>query len=280
MFQRSFMNEDRPGRSFSLFGASRVGISLAYHLQRIGFRPEFVWNRNPERLALARQFVPFLNFTNELDAHHIKTDWIIIAVSDDAITEIAGKLATCGRDFDGVNICHTSGFLTSEALTDLEHKGAVTGSLHPVVSVPDIKAGLAVLEHCVYTCEGALKNNLAQLVREIGGQPYLLNRRQKQIVHLSAVFLNNHVSALINTIKTLCAENGLPPGQARAILQPVSQQAITNGWDDSVLTGPLMRGDFKTIEQHLDLLGDYPELKTLYQNFIDLALKVKLQTPH
>jgi predicted short-subunit dehydrogenase-like oxidoreductase (DUF2520 family) len=49
-----------------------------------------------------------------------------------------------------------------------------------------------------YTCEGEIKNTLAELVSTIGGQPFILNRRQKEIVHVAAVFMNNYVVALIN----------------------------------------------------------------------------------
>ncbi|HPD26528.1 MAG TPA: DUF2520 domain-containing protein, partial [Candidatus Marinimicrobia bacterium] len=58
---------------------------------------------------------------------------------------------------------------------------------------------------------------------------------------------------------------------------PITEQAVLNGWEKNVadaLTGPLMRGDYQTIEKHLALLDDYPELKKLYQDFIDLALQV------
>lgn len=269
------MNNDQPDQSFCLIGASRVGISLAYHLHRIGYRPGFVWNRRSERLAQARQFVPFQNFSTEMEIGcHNHPEWIIIAVSDDAIEEVAKKLADCGQDFSAVKVFHTSGFLNSQALSSLKHKGAATGSLHPVVSVPDIPTGIKMLKNCVYTCEGALKKPLMELVNTIGGQPFQLNRRQKEVIHLSSVFLNNYVVLLINAIKQLNADNLLPPDKARAILESISRQAILIGWEKSLaegLTGPLIRGDYKTIEKHLDLLEDFQELKRLYQGFIDLA---------
>lgn len=277
------MNNDQPEKSYSLIGASRVGISLAYHLHRIGYRPEFVWNRRPERLAQARQFVPFQNFSTELEAgcrNH--PHWIIIAVSDDAVEEMAARLAECKIDFQAIRVFHTSGFLNSQSLSKLKHKGAATGSLHPVVSVPDIPAGIKLLGNCVYTCEGEIKQPLTELVTAIGGQPFPLNRRQKEVIHLSAVFLNNYVVALINAIKKLSEDNNITPEKARAILQPISQQAITSGWEKSAaegLTGPLMRGDYKTIEKHLELLDNYQELKRLYQGFIDLAMQVVAHPP-
>ncbi|NLA23292.1 MAG: DUF2520 domain-containing protein, partial [Candidatus Marinimicrobia bacterium] len=137
--------------------------------------------------------------------------------------------------------------------------------------------GIRLLGQCVYTCEGVIKKSLAEIVRSIGGQPYLLNHKQKEAIHLSAVFLNNYVVALINAIKILNSKNNLEPSNVRAILQPINEQAVLSGWEKSAtdaLTGPLMRGDYQTIEKHLALLDNYPELKKLYQDFIDLALQV------
>jgi predicted short-subunit dehydrogenase-like oxidoreductase (DUF2520 family) len=269
---------DFAGKRFNLFGASRVGVSLAYHLNRLGFKPEFVWNRSPERLVQAMKTVPFQNFSTDLTAAcRSKPDWVIIAVTDDAIEEIATQISQCLPDFKAVKVFHTSGFLSSMALSSLKRKGAATGSLHPVVSVPDIATGIRLLGQCVYTCEGVIKKSLAEIVRSIGGQPYLLNRKQKETIHLSAVFLNNYVVALISAIKILNSESDLEPSKAQAILRPITEQAVLNGWEKNVadaLTGPLMRGDYQTIEKHLALLNNYPELKKLYQDFIDLALQV------
>ncbi len=272
------MNDDRQAPGFSLYGASRVGIALSHHLHRIGLQPEFVWNRRPERLAQARQYIPFQNFSTEFEAgSRNHPHWIIIAVNDDAIEEIAVRLAQSGANLQNVKIFHTSGFLNSLSLSKLKRLGAVTGSLHPVISIPDIPTGIKLLASCIYTCEGSLKKSLAELVTAIGGAPFPLNRRQKEIVHLSAVFLNNYVVTLINAVKMLNAENGLPAAKARAILQTISQQAVTAGWEKSAaeaLTGPLMRGDYQTIGKHLDLLDNYQELKRVYQGFIDLALQI------
>jgi len=283
MLQQLSMSDPQPTNNFSLMGASRVGISLAYHLNRIGYRPEFVWNRRPERLALARQYVPFVNFSTEFEhGCRNRMDWIIIAVTDDAVEEVAARIAECGIDFQAVNIFHTSGCLNSQALNKLKQKGALTGSLHPVVSVPDVPTGLKLLGHCNYTCEGEIKNTLAELVSTIGGQPFILNRRQKEIVHVAAVFMNNYVVALINALKKLGAENTIPPEKLRAVLEPISQQAISSGWGKNIaeaLTGPLIRGDYQTIDKHLQLLENYPELKRLYQVFIDLARQVLAEPP-
>jgi len=277
------MNKGQSPLSFSLFGASRVGISLAYHLHRIGFRPDFIWNRHPERLIRAKSFVPFQNQSIKLaSACRSRPNWIIIAVTDDAIEDVANGISRFAKDFSTVKVFHTSGFLNSSSLDSLRRKGASTGSLHPVISVPDVPTGIGLLASCIYTCEGPVKNSLMNLVIRIGGKPYLVNRRQKEVIHLSAVFLNNYVVALINAIKKLSSDYTISPEKARSILQPISQQAVLSGWEKSAteaLTGPLMRGDLKTIEKHLDLLDNYQELKKLYQKFIDLALQVIAHPP-
>ncbi|MBN2600605.1 MAG: DUF2520 domain-containing protein, partial [Candidatus Marinimicrobia bacterium] len=58
------------------------------------------------------------------------------------------------------------------------------------------------------------------------------------------------------------------------LLRTLSRQAIDNAWAKSLseaLTGPVARGDQKTIEKHLNQLTNTPELKKLYKQYVALT---------
>lgn len=263
--------------SFSLFGASRVGVSLAYHFHRAGYSPEFVWNRSEEKLNKALKWVSFKNESTCIESFEKKSDWIIISVSDDAIESVAQKLAESVDDLNNVNAFHTSGILSSEVLNPLKEKGCRTGSFHPVLSVPDIRTGIGKMSSAVFTCEGEIQKELVELAEKIGGKGIQLTPEQKELIHVSSVFLSNYSVSLIAAVKELCKKKGLSEDKTKMILKGLSEQAVENGWSkplSDVLTGPIVRGDVKTIEKHLRLLEKYPELKKLYVDFGILAVNM------
>ncbi len=263
--------------SFSIFGASRVGISLAYHFHRAGYSPEFVWNRSEEGLNKALRWVPFKYESTSIKDFQGKSNWIIISVSDDAIESIAQKLAESVDNLNNVNAFHTSGILSSEVLNPLKENGYRTGSFHPVLSVPDIRTGIRKMPSAVFTCEGKIQKELVVLAERIGGKGIQLTHEQKELVHVSSVFLSNYSISLIAAVKELCKKKGLSEDKTRMILKGLSEQAVENGWNKSLsdaLTGPIVRGDVKTIKKHLELLDEYPDLKKLYADFGSLAVNM------
>jgi|UPI0003610A4C predicted short-subunit dehydrogenase-like oxidoreductase (DUF2520 family) len=271
------MNTTDIQRNFSLFGASRVGIALAFHLVRCGWRPRFLWNRSSERLEQAARFVTFDRTTTVLSDIEGDGDWLIIAVRDDVIAEVAGRLAELSVDFRDKRVLHVSGFYDSSILRPLKACGAATGSLHPVLSVPTIESGIETLPTGVFTCEGEIRAELVKMVQEIGGRAYLLTPQQKKVVHVAAVFLNNYYLALTQALRQLGNQVGLESEDFSALLKPTLAQVIeTFARTDAVqrITGPVARGDLATIQAHQELLSPYPQLSRLYQDYLNLVLQL------
>jgi len=263
--------------SFTLIGASRVGISLAYHLSRAGFRPGFVWNRSPEGIQRALKYVAFDGNSTDRDRIPRENRWLIISVRDDVIAEVAGELAGKMKSLNGVNAFHTSGFLDAGELHELKRIGAATGSLHPVLSVTDLETGIAQMAQSLFTCEGEIQDDLRQLVTSFGAKSVVLTAAQKKAVHISAVFANNYSVSLIALVKVLCREAGLDGDLTRELLLGLSEQAVRNGWQKPLreaLTGPIARGDRRTVRQHLDYLEKSPEIKDLYRKLADVTQKL------
>ena len=266
--------------SFSLIGASRVGISLAYHFHRIGYSAEFVWNRSKQGLERSIKWVPFKNKSTSLTDFSNNSGWVIISVTDDAIEPVVKLLVKSIKFKQSTNTFHTSGFYSSSILNPLVSKGCKIGSFHPVLSVPDIPTGIEKMPSTVFTCEGKIQPALIELATNIGGRGIALTAEQKETIHIAAVFLSNYSVSMINAIKKLCKEKGLSENNAKTILKNLSEQAVENGWNKSLseaLTGPLARKDIKTIREHLDFLNGNKDLKFLYKTFGILTVKMLAQ---
>jgi len=254
--------------SFGLIGASKTGLSIAKNLEMAGCQPKFVWNRSKTGLKRAQNYINFENYTTEIK-DLTDADVYIISVSDDAIEKVSEKISGSGQILNDIVIFHTSGFHSSKTLEILQKKGAIVGSLHPVISIPNIENGIDIIPKTVFTCEGPASEQLKKIGNLIGRKAIVISRKQKQYIHLSAVFVNNYASVMIAATKNLLEEKGLDPHEAEDILKPLSLQAA-NTWDLSIhsaLTGPIVRKDLKTIQGHIKLLDNYPDLKQLYSAF-------------
>jgi len=263
-----------PNNRFVLVGASRTGITLAHHLEKAGYSPVFLWNRTAAGIGRAGRHVHFQQYSTDLGSIPQDIDWIIIAVSDDAIETVARDLSNVLKEGTGKRVFHISGAWDASLLNDLKAKGFRTGSFHPLLSVPDIDTGIALMGNAVFSCEGDIDGDLQQLAKDIGGTGIQLTADQKSLVHLSAVFVNNFQTVTIHALKQQALSKNIEAETLSALLKTLTQQATDNAWTKSLgesLTGPVARGDQKTIDKHLDQLSKTPELKKLYEQYVAMT---------
>ena len=121
------------------------------------------------------------------------SDLVLIATPDDAIEETAHRLAACERGTSGKatrrrTVLHTSGALSSEVLAPLAQAGFHTGSLHPLVSVSESRAGAKALHGAFFCLEGdkAALKLAGKIVRDLGGTSFSIRPENKALYHAAA----------------------------------------------------------------------------------------------
>jgi predicted short-subunit dehydrogenase-like oxidoreductase (DUF2520 family) len=197
-----------------------------------------------------------------------QTDLILITTPDDAIAEVVQRLAVCkterGRK---ATVLHTSGALSSEVLSPLAQLGFHTGSLHPLVSISEPRAGARALHGAFYCLEGdktALR--IARLIiGDLKGKSFSIPPENKALYHAAAVMASPHLVALFDLATEMLAACGINQKKAREILMPLVESTVNNllaFTPDKALTGTFMRGDVATVRRHLKAL-ETPSLKQL-----------------
>ena len=206
-------------------------------------------------------------------------DLIIIATPDDAIAETVERLAT-GLTGDETRrrtsqsgqraatrgtmpratVLHTSGALSSDVLTPLAQIGFHTGSLHPLVSVSEPRAGARGLHGAFYCLEGdATALRIARaIVKDLQGSSFSIRPESKALYHAAALMAAGHVTALFDLATELLAACGLKKSQAREVLLPLVESAVRNlqvSTPEKALTGTFARGDVATVRRHLAALS-------------------------
>jgi predicted short-subunit dehydrogenase-like oxidoreductase (DUF2520 family) len=111
------------------------------------------------------------------------------------------------------------------------------------------------------------------LAASISDRIYILDSRQRAILHVAAVFANNFTNYLLGVAIDLIRTGDLPS----ELLESLAKSTVTNAFTYGAMeaqTGPARRGDMKTINRHLKILKKNPEYYELYRVLTDLIGKV------
>lgn len=188
-----------------------------------------------------------------------QSDAILLAVSDDALPQLASRLAEVAPQ--STLLFHASGLLPAALFATHEF----SASIHPLLSLPRVGDPVA-LSGVVATVEG---NDDAvaiatQLSSAIGLRPIRIDGQAKPLYHAAAVIGSNLVALLCSISEDLISRN---PEIAASDVAELARSAIAN-WESTTgnarFTGPAARGDAETIRQHLAALREKPETRELY----------------
>src|SRR5712664_2912715 len=243
--------------TLSIVGAGRVGKALGRCLHDLGWRVGVVATRSIPTARAAVRAIGAGDPADHLTRQVLASKVVLIATPDDGIEDVATGLAHLGgNEWRDKVVLHTSGSLDSSVLGPLADAGAETGSIHPMQtfsgqSVPDL-AG------CVFGIEGSPKamKVARKMIRQTGGQ----------------------VLALLETATRLLMAQGFTRRQAARALLPLTRQTLDNFeriGPRAAWTGPMARGDFSTVQRHVDALSDFPpEYQDAYKVLSRLAAAV------
>jgi predicted short-subunit dehydrogenase-like oxidoreductase (DUF2520 family) len=256
--------------SVSVVGPGRLGQALAIALRSEGYPIiAFVARHSTHAKKAVRAFNKPTNksgtTTQALGWDELAklpaTDLLLIATPDDAIAEVAHRLAAgeLGKT-RRQTVLHTSGALARDVLSPLADFGFHTGSLHPLVSVSEPRAGAKALRGAFYCLEGDKKAlRVARLiVADLKGKSFSVAAENKALYHAAAVMASPHVTALFDIATELLAACGLSRKAAREVFGPLLYSTVNNlKISDPVqaLTGTFARGDVATVRRHLVALS-------------------------
>ena len=235
-----------------LVGPGRAGMSVALRCVASGHRLVGVLARRPDAAeeAAARLGTGPL----EWDADLPPADLALLAVADDAIAGVAGRLAPVAGALEGA--VHLSGLVSVSALAPLE-RVCPTGSFHPLQTLPDPDLGASLLEGCwvAITAADPIAGRLESLAVSIGAYPFRLPDAAKPIYHAAASAAANFPVAALALSRRLFQAAGVDFAVAGPLIRGAICGAMALG-PEAAITGPVARGDLGTVAAQLAAVQD------------------------
>jgi predicted short-subunit dehydrogenase-like oxidoreductase (DUF2520 family) len=180
---------------------------------------------------------------------------VLLCVPDRAIAEAARAVEP------GPWIAHVSGGTHLRVLDPHERRFG----LHPLQTFSRAR-GPEQLDGAFAGVSAEIEEALAtgfELAEMLGLRPFELDDSRRALYHAGAVVASNYLVTLERAAAELVSAAGAPP----EALVPLMRRTIENGFE---LTGPIERGDWETVEAHLEALdGQRPELRRLYETMAE-----------
>jgi predicted short-subunit dehydrogenase-like oxidoreductase (DUF2520 family) len=251
-------------------GAGPVATALAGALRLAGVPVLGLWARKPAAARAAGAVAGVAAFSAAPPDLLLEADVVLIAVNDEAVSEVATTLVGTGMVTTRHVLMHCSGaFGAVEAFAAVQGKVGGIATLHPLRAIADGRAAMRSMKGTVFGVEGDERGKAAAqaLVTVLGGVALGLAGTNMAAYHAAAAMASNFAVALVDAAAVALRASGVPHDQALAALVPLAQGALANvaaHGTERGLTGPIRRGDEQTVARHLDALAHDPALVELY----------------
>lgn len=246
----------------SIYGAGKVAWNLGKWFRRADVEVQYVYNRTHEAAQELASIIQAKATKNLKDL--MRSDVVILMVSDDAIREVAHSLPQ-GKAI----IAHTSGNTSLDALFPHNRRAVI----YPLQTFSrEVKVDMKHVPFLMEANTKEVSKQLNDLIHKLSPKVYSISGHQRRRLHVAAVFANNFVNHMYKNAYDICNENDIP----FEVLIPLIKQTAEKVKETNPIhaqTGPAMRGDKHTIKKHVELLeGDQKELYELITASIEKTL--------
>lgn len=247
--------------------------NLCWHLlQLLHGRAEVeltVYARNASKLDELKEEFPRITTWSLSKELKIEGDLIVLALKDDVLESI--------KDYQiesSACLIHLSGARSLQSIATIPCAG--TAVVYPFQTFT--KGRPVHWRHIPVFVEGSspeLEDQLMAFLQELRLTPYKANLDTRKEIHLCGVLVNNFSYYLYNQAKNLLEQKGLD----RKILAPILTETVSKFLEledpSTGQSGPASRKDFKTIGKHLELLENFPNLKSAYQELTKAIINLQ-----
>jgi predicted short-subunit dehydrogenase-like oxidoreductase (DUF2520 family) len=250
----------------SFIGAGNVAWHLSQAFEQAGHQVCEIYSRDNAKALKLCTMLYAAEANTDLDFAESDAELFILAVADDAISEVCSKVVLP----ENAIIAHTSGSKSLEDLQksmqihhDLPVKSAV---FYPLMTFSiSKKIDLNEVPFCIESQDENAEQALVKLAQQLSNTVYLVNSEERKTLHVAAVFACNFTNHLLALAKEMVEEEDLEFDLLKPLIKETFRKALAAEHPAHVQTGPAIRNDEITIAQHLDFLLPNKDLRNIYQ---------------
>lgn len=227
--------------SIAIVGTGNVAYHLGNGFLENGIAIKEIYGRNQQRVAdLASKWE--CEIVNDLS--DIKSELILVCVSDDAITEVLEKVPSSAR------VAYTSGAVD---LRDFRSRPN-TGVFYPLQTFSEKKeVNLFEVPFLIEADSTTFAQELFDLAWKLSRKVFYVGSEDRLKYHLAAVWVNNFTNHLVFKAKEFVEGEKLDFELLKPLLfETIEKLKIIDPY--SAQTGPARRNDIHTIERHTKLM--------------------------
>jgi predicted short-subunit dehydrogenase-like oxidoreductase (DUF2520 family) len=246
-------------KRLNIIGCGRAAGSLARLWSQAGaLRVGSVLNRSEKSTRAAVASLGAGTAASEPGAMGAAEYWLI-GTGDDQIERAALALRESGQDLSGALVFHLAGRFGLGPLRPLQDRTALLAAMHPVRSLTHARLTLEDFAGTACVAEGSTQalEALHPLVDAIGGTWLPVTDIHRGLYHAALAVVSNVTKAVTWKAQTWLQDAGLPEESAAEVTHQLLHSTVEDlfrmGARQSI-TGPIVRGDTRTIEAHMDAI--------------------------
>jgi len=253
----------------AIIGAGRIAYSLTSALIKEKYIVDaIISKKNNSAKALAEKF-GVKKYSDDINLISKSVNVFFLTVPDSEIQSVANKLSKCKLNyFRNSLFIHLSGAENISLLSALKKKSAATASLHLMQTFPSKKVvSLKEVHAAIETDDEFARKFLTLFSLSLDMIPFNIdstsNSTSKVYYHLAGVFASNFLAGNLFNAQKLLSLNNIDEQNYFDIVSSTINSTLKNiktVGPAKALSGPIDRGDIKTIRKHIS------SLKKKYKN--------------
>ncbi|GAB3661223.1 hypothetical protein GCM10027596_21060 [Nocardioides korecus] len=251
-------------------GAGRVGAVLSAALRAAGHEIVSAAGESQASRDRAADLLPGVPLAKPTDVAR-SCDLLLLTVPDDMLENVVTTFVGAGAIREGQVVCHTSGRHGLAVLAAAARVGARPVAMHPAMTFTGTAIDLDRLSGCVFgVTAGPAETAYAEgLVADLHGVPLWVPEDKRTLYHAGLAHGANHLVTLVSQAMDLLVASGSqdPAATLRPLLSAALDNALAQG--DAALTGPIVRGDVRTVQAHLAEIAEHAP--TILPTYVAMA---------
>lgn len=243
----------------SFIGSGNLAWHLAPALDNTDFAVREIYSRDPGHAAALVEKLYEANVKSVLDFSDSPSRIFIIAITDDAIQDIAPEVVLP----DDAILVHTSG---SQPLSILGYAATPhTGVFYPLQTFSKgKKVDFNEVPIFIESDAAETEKVLMAMAKAVSKKVFRISSDERKALHIAAVFASNFTNHMLTIAQQLLADHKLSFDLLKPLISETINKSLALGPVQGQ-TGPARRGDLEILDKHMEFLGDDEQVAEIYK---------------